>query len=167
MGYDSCMETQREHLIEVTNNSVVSLREITEETLRPILRLKVSPEQEKYVTSNAVSIAQAYFQRDNAWFRAICADETPVGFLMLDDRPNEASYFLWRFMIDARYQKFGFGKRAIELLIEHVKTRPNATTLGVSCVPDGEGSPCPFYEKLGFIYTGEKDEDELVMKLQF
>lgn len=155
-----------EQSIEVTKASIISLQEITEETLRSILRLKVSPEQEKYVASNAVSIAQAYFQRDNAWFRAIYADESPVGFLMLDDRPNEASYFLWRFMIDARYQKFGYGKRAIELLIEHVKTRPNAKELGVSCVPEGDGSPCPFYEKLGFVYTGEKDEDELVMKLK-
>lgn len=152
---------------EVMRDSTVSLREITEETLRPILRLKVTPQQEKFVASNAVSIAQAYFHRDNAWFRAIYADETPVGFLMLDDRPSEASYFLWRFMIDARYQKFGFGRRAIELLIEHVKTRPNAKELGVSCVPEGDGSPCPFYEKLGFVYTGEKDEDELVMKLKF
>ncbi len=152
---------------EPSSTSVTTLREISEETLRPILRLKVSPEQEKYVASNAVSIAQAYFQRDTAWFRGIYADETPVGFLMLDDKPTEASYFLWRFMIDARYQKFGFGKRAVALLIEHVKTRPNATSLGVSCVPDDEGSPCAFYEKLGFVYTGEKDEDELILKLTF
>lgn len=52
---------------------------------------------------------------------------------------------------------------AIELLIEHVKTRPGATELGVSCVP-GEGSPCPFYEKLGFVYTGEEDDGELVLR---
>jgi diamine N-acetyltransferase len=156
------MEPQQE----ITKNLGVSLREITDETLRSILRLKVKGEQEKYVASNAVSIAQAYFHRDNAWFRAIYADETPVGFLMLDDRPDEASYFLWRFMIDAQYQKFGYGKRAIELLIKHVRTRPNATSLGVSCVPEGDDSPCPFYEKLGFVYTGEKDEDELILKLQ-
>jgi diamine N-acetyltransferase len=151
---------------EVTRASVVSLREITEETLWPILRLKVTPQQEEYVASNTVSIAEAYFQRNIAWFRGIYADEIAVGFLMLEDKPGEASYFLWRFMIDAKYQKFGFGKRAIELLIEHVRTRPNATALGVSCVPDGEGSPCPFYEKLGFVYTGEEDEGELMMKLQ-
>jgi diamine N-acetyltransferase len=33
-------------------------------------------------------------------------------------------------------------------------------------VPEGEGSPCPFYEKMGFVYTGEEDEGELVMKLK-
>jgi len=148
-------------------DAIVTLREVTKDTARSIMRLKVADNQAHFVADNAVSIAQAYFQRENAWFRAVYANETPVGFLMLYDDPNDTpdkpEYFLWRFMIDARYQGHGFGKRAIELLIEHVKTRPGATELGVSCVP-GEGSPCPFYEKLGFVYTGEKDEDELILK---
>jgi diamine N-acetyltransferase len=160
------MEQQTNQETEVTRASALSLREITADTLDTILSLKVKGEQENFVASNAVSIAEAYFYRDVAWFRAIYADETPVGLLMLADQPEKARYFLWRFMIDARYQKFGFGKRAIELLMEHVKTRPNAAELGVCCQPEGDGSPCSFYEKLGFVYTGEKNEDELVMKLQ-
>ncbi len=83
---------------------------------------------------------------------------------MLEDDPAKQEYFLWRYMIDARYQGRGIGWRALQRLVEHVRTRPGATELGVSCVP-GDGSPCPFYEKFGFRYTGEKDEDELVMKL--
>lgn len=142
----------------------VELREITADTLREVLRLKVAPEQEQFVASNAVSIAQAYFERENAWFRGVYLDDTPVGFVMVDDQPAKHEYFLWRFMIDARYQGQGIGWRALERLVEHVRTRPGATELGVSCVP-GEGSPCPFYEKFGFRYTGEIDEDELVMKL--
>jgi diamine N-acetyltransferase len=142
----------------------VELREITSDTLREILRLKVAPEQEQFVANNAVSIAQAYFERETAWFRGIYLDDTPVGFVMLEDNPDKQEYFLWRFMIDARYQGRGIGWRALERLVEHVRTRPGATELGVSCVP-GDGSPCPFYEKFGFRYTGEKDEDELVMKL--
>jgi diamine N-acetyltransferase len=51
------------------------------------------------------------------------------------------------------------------LLIEHVKTRPGAKALFTSCVPD-EGGPCPFYEKMGFVYTGKVDEGELVMRLE-
>ena len=148
-------------------DAVVTLREVTKDTVRSIMRLKVAANQTHFVADNAVSIAQAYFQRENAWFRAVYADETPVGFLMLyddpNDKPDKPEYFLWRFMIDARYQGHGFGKRAIKLLIEHVKTRPGATELGVSCVP-GEGSPCPFYEKLGFVYTGEEDDGELVLR---
>ena len=138
---------------------------MTRDTAREIIRLKVLPEQETFVASNAVSIAQAYFDREMAWFRAIYADETPVGFLMLADKPDEPEYYLWRFMLDAEYQKYGFGRQAIELLVEHVKTRPNAKELLVSCVP-AEGGPQAFYEKLGFVSTGEFDDGELVLKRQ-
>jgi diamine N-acetyltransferase len=141
----------------------VTLREVTKETLRAVLRLKVAPEQERFVAPNAYSIAEAHFE-PKAWFRAVYAGDTPVGFVMLDDDPEKPAYFLWRFMIDRRFQGLGFGARAISLLVEHVRTRPGATALLTSCVP-GEGSPCPFYQKLGFAYTGEEDQGELVMRL--
>ena len=144
-------------------DAVVSLREITSQTLRPILKLSVAPAQQQFVANNAVSIAQAHFEPQKAWFRAVYADETPVGFVMLSDDPVKPEYYLWRFMIDQRYQRSGFGRRAIELLIEHVRQRPGARELLTSCVP-GDGTPIPFYEKLGFALTGDKDEDELVMK---
>lgn len=142
---------------------MITLREVTKDTVRAICRLAVRPDQTNFVAPNAVSIAQAYFDREIAWFRAIYADDTPVGFLMLEDEPDKQHYHLWRFMIDARYQSLGFGKRALEVLMEHVRTRPGASALTLSCVP-GEGSPGPFYERMGFSYTGEKDEDELVMR---
>ena len=60
----------------------ITLKEITEETLRSVLELEVSKDQKKFVAPNAVSIAQAHFSK-NAWFRAIYANDTPVGFVML------------------------------------------------------------------------------------
>lgn len=149
---------------ELTREAKVSLREVTKDTSGEILRLKVKPEQEQFVASNAVSIAQAYFE-EKAWFRAVYADDTPVGFLMLYDDPEDATYYLWRFMIDQRYQRHGFGRRALQLLIEHVRTRPNATSLLLSYVP-AEGSPEPFYASLGFVNTGEVEDGENVMKLE-
>ncbi len=145
------------------SNPNVSLREVTKETLRDITRLKVSPDQERLVATNAESIAEAYFSPDIAWFRAVYAGDAPVGFVMLEDNATEEHYYLWRFMIDARHQKSGIGQRALELIFEYVKTRPGARVLYTSCVP-GEGSPGPFYEKMGFVYTGDKDGDELVMR---
>lgn len=143
----------------------VSLREVTRETLRSVLLLEVAPAQKRFVAPNAFSIAQAHFHPEVAWFRAIYADETPVGFLMLHDEPGK--YFLWRFMIDHRHQGEGYGRRALELLIEHVRGRPEASELGTSCVP-GDGSPIPFYEKSGFVRTGETDEDgEEILRLAF
>lgn len=143
----------------------VSLREITEKTVTTIIKLSDthSEQQKKMVAPNAVSIAQAHFS-DKAWFRAIYADEEPVGFIMLYDDPKKPEYFLWRLMIAAQYQGKGFGERAVKLLIEHVKTRPNARELLVSYVPM-EGGPMGFYHKLGFKENGQIEHDEVVMSL--
>lgn len=140
----------------------VTLREITSETLYSILRLKVSPEQEQFVANNSNSIAEAYFE-PKAWFRAIYAGETPVGFLMLFDNPDEPEYYLWRFMIDSRYQRMGYGRQAMNLLIEHVRARPNAGRL-LTSYSTGEGCPEPFYAGLGFANTGEVMDGEYVME---
>lgn len=147
----------------LTSDAIVSLREVTKDNLGEILRLKVKPEQEKFVANNAISIAQAHFE-PKAWFRAVYADETAVGFVMLYDDPETSDYFLWRFMIDSRYQGMHFGERAMKLLIEYVRSLPDATELMVSYVPE-DGSPEPFYSRLGFIHTGEIHDDEKVMKL--
>lgn len=146
-------------------DAAVSLREITKETLRPFLKMKVAESQVDMVAPNAVSIAQAHFE-EKAWFRGIYADETPVGFIMLFDDPDEPVYFLWRLMVAEDYQGLGYGRKAVEQLVDYVKTRPNANELKVSHVPNVPGNPGPFYEQLGFEYTGEEDHGELVMRLQ-
>ncbi len=148
----------------VTKSSAITLKEITSETVRVICDLSVRDDQIKFVAPNAVSIAQAYFSR-HAWFRAIYADDTPVGFLMLEDQPEKPEYYLWRFMIDHRYQGLGFGSRAMGLLIEYVKSRPNATEL-ITSVLQEEGGPQGFYEKLGFELTGKYEEGEAILQLR-
>ncbi len=146
-------------------DAVVSLREITKDTVRRIVQLKVAPDQERFVATNGMSIAEAHFSPEVAWFRAIYAGEVPVGFMMLEDDAAKQKVFLWRFMIDARYQGRGFGRRALERVIAHVRTRPGAVGLETSCVP-GDGSPCPFYERMGFAYTGAEEDGERVMRLE-
>jgi len=151
-------------------DSVVTLREVTADNLGAILALEVFDKQRDFVASNARSIAQAHFHQE-AWFRAIYADDVPVGFVMLHDenlrdeiRQNDY-YFLWRLMIDKRYQKSGFGRRAIQLLVEHVKKRPNAKTL-LSSFRDGPDGPEAFYAKLGFERTGNEHDGEIEIRLR-
>jgi len=142
----------------------VSLREITKETVRTIIDLKVAELQNNFVAPNAVSIAQAHFE-PNAWFRAIYADDEPVGFVMLYDDADKPEYYLWRLMIAADHQKKGYGRRAVELLIDYVRSRPNATELLTSFVPK-DGGPEPFYRRFGFVDTGEIDNGEVVIRLE-
>jgi diamine N-acetyltransferase len=142
----------------------VTLREITAETVRPICGLQVAEHQKHVVAPNALSIAEAYFQREKAWLRAVYAGQVPVGFVMLYDNPDQAEYFLWRFMIDARYQGRGFGRRALQCLVEYVRTRPGAKEISVS-FHKGDGGPEGFYRRIGFVETGEMNGDEHLAKL--
>ena len=139
----------------------VELREITRDSLAAVLDLAVEPAQEAYVATNARSIAEAHFE-PRAWFRAVYADDEPVGFVMAyRDPPKE--FWVWRFMIDARHQGRGHGRRALDLLVAEAR-RDGVTEMKLSYHP-GEHSPQSFYTRYGFVDTGEVDEGEIVMRL--
>ncbi len=72
---------------EATGDTAVSLREITRKTVWSVVDLKVAPEQERFVAPNTDSLLEALFAPE-AWFRAIYAGETPVGFLMVSVDSN-------------------------------------------------------------------------------
>jgi diamine N-acetyltransferase len=97
-----------------------------------------------------------------------------VGFAMLSDDIPQASldaddtlvgpYFLWRLLIDHRFQGRGYGRAAIHALADYVRNKPNGDILFTSNV-DGDGSPLPFYLGLGFVRTGRLAEGEDVLAL--
>lgn len=148
----------------VRDGAVVELREVTKETVRAVSILQVAPDQRGFVAPNAVSFAEAMFE-PKAWFRAVVADDAPVGFVMLSVDVDTPEYYLWRFMIDARYQGRGYGRAALDAVVSHVRTLPGATELLVSWVPGPDG-PEAFYLGLGFEPTGEVDEGEVVGRLR-
>jgi diamine N-acetyltransferase len=143
----------------------ISLREITADTVRDICRLTdtLTPPKRYMVAPNAVSLAQAHFE-EHAWFRAIYADESPVGFAMLYENPDEAEYFLWRYMIAEPHHGKGFGRRGLELVIDHVRSRPGAQVLETSC-GQGPGSPEGFYRSVGFSRNGKMLGHEVGLSL--
>jgi len=147
-------------------SSPVTLREITRANLDAVLSLKVSPAQKHFVASNAESIAEAHYS-PGAWFRAVYAEETPVGFVLLEDErqepnaPENAGIYLWRFMIAADHQGKGYGKEALTLAIAQAREMGGAR-MNLSYVP-GDGSPEPFYRAFGFEPTGEIEDGEIVM----
>lgn len=144
------------------------MKEITADSLFDIIKLNVREDQKHFVAPNSVSIAQAHFS-DVALFRAIYLDDTPIGFVMLDDDPKEGEnhhYDLWRFMIDKDYQGKGHGKKALEEVIAFIRKETNQKDMSLSVVP-GKGSAEPFYQSFGFVHTGEVDEGEKIYKLIF
>ena len=149
--------------------TLVTLREITSETVRDVIRLAVAENQKGFVAPNAVSLAQALFAPE-AWYRAVYCGEEVVGFVMLDDQslrspaPPQPKVSVWRFMIDARFQRRGVGKAALLRVIEHVRAKGHFESLELSYVP-GPGCPEPFYLGLGFRHTGRFDENEIILEL--
>jgi hypothetical protein len=149
----------------------VSLREITPDNIDDICRLRVRDDQAGLVATNTQSLAQAWAHPE-AWPRAIYAGETPVGFLMLEDRTQPPlaetrdKVGLWRFMIDAAFQGMGFGTAAMRLAIAQAQTRPGVRRMLLSYVPATRGAGA-FYERLGFRETCQLDGCERVMCLEF
>lgn len=149
----------------------VTLSEITPELEPAVRALRVAPGQERFVSSVEESLAYAVKEpRANPWIRALLADGTPTGFVMVswDVVPVAGEiwgpYFLWKLLVDARHQRRGLGRAAVALVADAVAA-DGATELLTSCVP-GPGSPQPFYEGLGFVPTGEVDPDgEVILSL--
>lgn len=149
------------------DNPEIQLRRITADTVREICRLSdtLPPQQSRMVARNGDSIAQAHFS-ELAWFRAIYADEIPVGFLMVQEHEEGSEapgVFLWRLMIAYPQQKKGYGKKALVILFKRLIAQ-GETKLYTSCV-QGEGSPEGFYRKLGFLPTGEMYDEEIELVL--
>ncbi|HEV7306535.1 GNAT family N-acetyltransferase [Ensifer sp.] len=149
----------------------ITLRRISALTVCDVCELSdtLSEEQRNMVADNGTSIGEAHFS-ENAWFRAVYADETLIGFIMLhqgsdwDDGIDCPGVYLWRFMIAGPFQGKGFGRQAIALVVRDLKARGLRelyTSYG-----QGPGSPEGFYHGLGFKPTGEyyDDEHEAVLK---
>ena len=159
---------------------MLRLEKVTGKNVWSILKLRVSQEQESFVAPNDVSIIEAYTAitgNGYAFPFGIYEGETPVGFLMIgfdaddcwEDAPSIArgNYNLWRLMIDKNYQNKGYGKEAVRLALEFIKTFPcgKADFCWLSYEPENEIAS-RLYHSFGFAETGEMDGDEIIAVLK-
>ena len=155
----------------MTGNSIV-LRELTAANRDEVLALRLAPGQDHFVSSVADSLQEAKeYPQANPWYRAVYVGETPVGFVMLSwdcvPRPPDiiGPWFLWKLLIDERHQRRGYGRDVVRLVADLVREH-GAGELFSSYVPDGVGGPGPFYQRLGFVPTGELDPSgEVIIRL--
>lgn len=132
---------------------LVELRQIDADNLEDVLSLAVSDDQTAFVSTVAQSLAQAWVYRDTAFPFAIYADGAPVGFVMLGYYESRDQYTLWKFLIDARYQRRGYGRAALKLAIDRL-----AETFGAheayTGVLLGNEVARRLYALVGFVETG-------------
>ena len=164
---------------------MIRLEKIDAKNVWDIIDLKVAKAQKNFVAPNDISIIQAYISKDTAC-RAfpfgIYNGKRAVGFLMIGY--NEAAmydiygdvkspevlrnnYSIWRLMIDKRYQKRGYGREAIKLALDFVRTYPcgKADYCSLSYEPENAVA-AKLYHSMGFFENGEMDGDEIVAVLK-
>ena len=164
---------------------MIHLEKIDSTNIWEIIDLKVFKAQKNFIAANWVSIVQAYGVRDSATAAfpfAIYNDKRPVGFPMIgfneaalydnwDDVEAPKSlvnnYSLWRLMIDKRYQKRGYGREAIKLALDFIRTWPcgKAEYCSLSYEPENEVAR-ELYRSMGFVENGEMDGEEIVAVLK-
>lgn len=126
----------------------ITLRDVTRQNIRQVLKLKAAPEQERLAPTVAHMIARGVYE-ENAWFKAIYADEEPAGLVKVwESSPEEPD--LWGIIVDEKYQGRGYGRRAVELAVALIKSRnPQAKRLCVGYLPEN-GDAQAFFKKCGF-----------------
>jgi diamine N-acetyltransferase len=151
----------------------VHLREITPGNRAQVEALTVSEVQSTFVGSVTDSLLEAAETPDaRPWFRAVYDGDEPVGFVMLSDGITVVNpeflgpYYLWRLLIDQRYQGRGYGSEALRLAVGYLRTRADARVLITSVAPGPDSdSPLGFYLRQGFRLTGEVHQGERVLEL--
>lgn len=149
----------------------VTLHDVTRGDVRPLVKLRVSPDQESFVAPNENSLAQVHYETGATPYVIWNGDER-VGFCQVIDmrkhdfrepEDDPEGMFLWRFMIAAEHQGKGYGKAAIMALIQKAREagHPALETSAVT----SNAAALGFYEGLGFVRTGRIVDGEAQLRL--
>ncbi len=146
----------------------IELVGLTEENLNECLRLKVAEEQTQYIASNEDSWKTAQENREVARPFLICRDRKAVGFAMFafdeDYEDPGDRYWLWRFMIDERFQGKGIGTAALREIIRYFREH-GADHIRLS-TKETNAAALSLYRRAGFCETGEMNGGEIVLALR-
>ncbi|AMS40648.1 GNAT family N-acetyltransferase [Aminobacter sp. NyZ550] len=140
----------------------ITLRPLNDAERATMLELHVAPAQQDFVASNEESIEEAD-DGDHCVPFAIYADDLPVGFTMYALDPDDGNYWIYRLMIDQRYQRLGYGRKALLEMLKLMATLPGCGHVTLSVVPENEMAMA-LYREVGFRATGEIIGGEVVFR---
>lgn len=144
----------------------LKLRKIDESNFIECFNLSLGEGQDRFVSHPIRSLAQAYVYYNQCTPFGIYSNDTIVGYVMVIYDYDEETYNIWHMMIDEKYQGKGYGSIAIKLCIDYIKSKPFGSSKDVILTCNIDNSiAIHIYEKIGFKDTGERDDNELVMKL--
>lgn len=153
----------------------VRLRDIVSSGDRAaVMSLRRGPGQDQYLNSMEEIFAEADEEQramPHPWAVHDAKTGALVGFAMISDnipQPMDddlvGPYYLWKLLIDHRFQSRGYGTATLDAVVDYLATRPGAEVFYTSCA-DGPGSPRRFYLRYGFTDTGRVMWGENVLAL--
>ena len=142
----------------------VTLRPITRDNFGAVLRLQLHPGQEGLVADNAVSIANAYVEPTFVPL-GVYAGDALVGFAMYGQHPDTGAWWVIRLMIAREQQGQGYGRAAMEAVIETMAERVGCAEIVTSFVPSNAVA-AGLYASLRFRPTGEIEDGEPLVHLR-
>jgi diamine N-acetyltransferase len=142
----------------------VRIAEVTAENWRAVAGLELDDEQKEFVASNVYSLAESKFD-PSARPRAIYVGKRVVGFLMYDlveDQPPETT--IYRFMIGKTQQGKGYGRAALECVLEEIRRIPGIAKISICYIPKNPAAK-RFYASFGFVEIGADEDGEMIAEL--
>jgi diamine N-acetyltransferase len=147
---------------------MITLRPLTDDNRAALEALRIEPFQERFVNTVSEALLEAEEEPGGRAIQfGLYDDETPVGFVMISDEvdgPEYIAHYLWKLLIDRDRQRQGYGTAALDLVSAYFRDRGNATMW--TTAGEGDGSPIPFYERYGFVRTGDiVFDNEVLLRL--
>jgi len=145
---------------------MINLKKITEDNFIDAFNLKLGEGQEKFVSHPVRSLAQAYVYREQCQPFGIYDGDDMVGYVMVIYDYDIPEYDIWHMMIDVSRQGNGYGRAAMELVMDYIRTKPfgSSNRVTLTCNKDNR-SALKLYHRMGFSETGVEDEDEIELSL--
>lgn len=145
----------------------IKLVKIDETNFLQAFKLKLSNEQEHFVSNPVRSLAQAYVYYNQCAPFGIFLKDKMIGYLMVIYDYDLEEYNVWHMMIDASCQHHGYGELALRECLEFIATKPFGQSDRVVLTCHKDNAPAlHLYKKLGFEKTGNEDEDEIELALR-
>lgn len=140
-------------------------KDITVDNFWDVIELSVAKEQVDFVTSNAVSIAQSKVQPECIPL-AVYDDEILLGFVMYCIDQDDGEYWIYRMMLDEKYQSKGYGKFTLQKLLEIIKLDKTRSKVFLG-VHKESSYAVKLYESFGFHFNGQVFGSEHIMRLDY
>ena len=137
---------------------------IDQHNYRQACCLSVTSEQSGYLSSAPMILARAYaYRHQNSEVSLIEEGTDKLGLIMTRETDLGTTVILDQFFIDQRFQGRGYGRKAMELLLQSLRERRLKRV--VLCYREADQAAARLYRSLGFTETGERDDDEILMEL--